>query len=70
MEGVSEFSRVSSFHGKLIEKLLFKEICCSHTCFTDHGDHPYIHTSIIPLKEVADVVIDIILWKGHVSSTY
>lgn len=26
MEGVSEFTRVSSFHGKLIEKLLFRSL--------------------------------------------
>jgi len=58
VEGVSEFSRVSLFHGILTEKLLFKGICSSCACFTDHRDHPYICTSITSLEEVADVVTE------------
>lgn len=39
MEGVWEFSRLSSLHGKLIEKLFLKKTA------TDHWDHPYIYTT-------------------------
>lgn len=51
---------VSSIHSKLIEKLLFKYTCSSNTYFIMIEIIP-VCTSFIPLKEIADTVIEVVV---------